>query len=694
MDMHTRYSFPLTVVLLAGLSQTAVASDEAEIYRLITPESTVSNGVGFVFNNNAAYFGEYNGMNQRGFYGLMDWDIVKRDNDTGTWYKLLVRDLALDDREMRAEVKRQGDWGVSLDYSEIPRYNPFTIITGLTGIGTNTNVINGTIPRSVEFETERKRFTLDVNKILPAGYSFDLTYKHEDKNGERPWGQGTFTTWNFLADPIDQTTQQIDAVLNYTGEKLQVSGGFYGTWFENANNVLNIPNSAIFTQMALPPSNSSYQAHVTAAYNFTPHTRGTFTGAYTYQIQDDDFIVPSNAHTSNLMGQLDTTVLQAGLTSQITPKLSILANSHYEKRNDETPIYEFFTPATLATTTNSTTDGTNEPRSLKTIDNKLQAFYQLPMGFRFTGGVDYLITERNEFYYRAVSYRPKTNELTEQAELRRALSDTVTGALTFTHADRWGSPWYTNVLFHPTTASPLGSNDIAPLNEANRVANTAKITTNWQATDNLSFQAFGSGGWVDYSGRDVQQFQPLGLQSGWTQNYSLDSTYVFSEKWQANAFYSRNDVRVSQITCQSAAVNGGICPATAANPIWQAQLRTVSDTAGFGMKGKITGKVGVGADVEYSSIRDNYPTEALVPPISTAPVGTVPGVNTQILSVKLNSTYAFEKNMGVRFLYNYSRFKTSDWTWNAWVYNDGTVVIENPNQVVNFFGVSYYFTFQ
>ena len=125
MDTPTRYSFPITIALLAGISPIALA-DEAEIQRLITPESTVSAGIGFVGNNNQ-YWGEYTGINQRGVYGLIDADVDMRDNETGTWYRLMLHDLALDDRELSWEQKKQGDWGYKLDYSEIPRYAPVTV---------------------------------------------------------------------------------------------------------------------------------------------------------------------------------------------------------------------------------------------------------------------------------------------------------------------------------------------------------------------------------------------------------------------------------------------------------------------------------------------------------------------------------------------------------------------------------------
>lgn len=694
--MDTHYNFPLTVALLAGFWQTARASDEAEIYRLVTPESTISSfGVGYVGNNNQ-YFGEYNGMNQRGAFGLLDAYLVKRDNEMGTWYKFTTRNLGLDDRDIRFEHERQGDWGYSVDYSQIPRFNPFTINTGLGGIGTTTQTINGVPMQNVQLETERKRFTLDLNKFLPAGYDFQVRFRNEDKTGSRMYGQGTdevdlvpvppiFGTMNFLAEPINQTTRQVDAILNYTGERLQLSGGYYGTWFENKNTALNITGGIDeLSPMALPPDNQSHQAHLTGGYNFTPTTRGTFKAAYTHQIQNQAFINPALPGTSNLGGRVDTTLVQAGLTSRPMPKLSVMANFRYENRDDKTPIFQYFTDPPAGLSPTGTTDGTNQPNSLKSITGKLEASYVLPMGFRFTGGANYVVEKRNEFPIRAVSFRDETDTMNYRAELRRAISETVTGALSYVHSDRWGSPLLTNVLLDGT----LGRNNIAPLNLANRTANTVKVTTNWTPTENLSFQIFGSGGWVDYSSRNNQD---LGLRSGLTQNYGADATYVFTEKWQGNAWYSRNDIRVNQVTCADAS-DDGVCPATALDPVWKTWLRTVSDSVGVGVKGKVTGKLEVGTNLEYSNIRDHYPMAGIDP--AGAPTGDVPEISTQIMNLKVFSRYALRNNMGVRFNYIYSRFKTNDWTWTNFVYSDGTQVIQNPNQTVNFFGLAFYYRWQ
>ena len=46
-----------------------------------------------------------------------------------------------------------------------------------------------------------------------------------------------------------------------------------------------------------------------------------------------------------------------------------------------------------------------------------------------------------------------------------------------------------------------------------------------------------------------------------------------------------------------------------------------------------------------------------------------------------------QKNLSVRLDVVHDRFKTSDWTWTNWVYNDGTTAT-NPNTSSTFLGIS------
>jgi predicted porin len=60
----------------------------------------------------------------------------------------------------------------------------------------------------------------------------------------------------------------------------------------------------------------------------------------------------------------------------------------------------------------------------------------------------------------------------------------------------------------------------------------------------------------------------------------------------------------------------------------------------------------------------------------------------------LFAKYAVQKNSDVRIDYIIDRFSTNDWTWTTWTYSDGTRMLQDPAQKVNFLGISYQYRWQ
>ena len=681
--------FPLTAAaLLAAFGSAGAAEGDDDIAQLTQPESTVSLGAGNV-NNDGARFGQYTGMNENGIYGLLDADIVKRDEATGTWFKLTGRNLGLDNRELKLEHDRQGDWGYYLDFSQMPRYEPYTVNTAVTGIGSANLAIPAvsTAGTPVQLKTQREAVGLGFNKWMSGGFDVQVRFRNEEKDGARLFARGTTGgagNFEFAPEPVHSTTRQIEATLGYTGEQLQLSGGYYGTAYDNKNPALNItggvaalanpaPPNGPFTPIGLPPDNQSHQLNLSGGYNFTPSTRGNFKVAYTKASQNDTFILPAAAGVgrTDLGGMVNTTLLQMGVSARPMPKLSLLANLKYENRDDKTPIARYFTGATATSTFN----GDNEPRSIKSTSGKLEASYQLPMSLRLTGGIDYDEKKRNASPVRIVSQRDQTDETSYRVELRRSMSETVTGALAYVQSDRGGSDFSTTVRNDGT----LGSNLIAPIHLADRKRDKVRMTVNWTPTEPLSLQLMLDQAQDKYSARDVLG---LGPQTGEAQNYSLDASYSFSEMWQATAWASQNDTRIDQSSRTSLT---SLPPAQ----IWAVALRNRGDALGLGVEGKASSQLEIGADLSHSDITDEYRQQA----ITGAAITSLPDVSTRLTSLKLFGKYAIQKNAGVRLDYIYDRFKTDDWTWTTWTYTDGTQLTQNPTQTVHFIGLSGYYRF-
>ena len=649
-----------------------------EIKKQTRPDSTVDAGLGVVTDDNTR-FGQYNGLTRERFYLLLDGRYVHRDDATGTWFGVTGRNLGLENRELRLEHGKQGDWGYFIDFSQTPRYSPYTALTGLTGHDSTTQVINGQAPTTVELKTERKALAAGVEKWITSNWDVRFSVREEHKTGRRLFGRsGT----DFLIDPIDYRTQLYEASVGYTGKQAQFTGGYYGTNFRNYKNRIDGIGGfgTAYSPTALAPSNESHQFYLGGGYNFSPTTRATYKLAYQHQTQSDEFIDVSTTGRANLGGVVDTTFGQLGLSARPMPGLSLVADLKRENRDDKTPIVDYFN----FTTTNTAT-GVNEPRTVHSTLGKLEGTYQLPAQFRVTAGFDYDERKRNTSDVHVVSYRETTEERTLRAELRRSLSETLNGSIGFAHSRRTGSEWQTTLV----TSGALGSNLVQPFYLADRDRDKLKITAGWTPLEALDLQARIEASKDEYGGRT------LGLQDGSAKLVSLDAAYRFGENWQVTAWVSRDDSKANLKSCMSAAsANSGdisACPNSAASPIWTANLRNVGTALGIGVKGKASAQLEIGADFNVSNDRAEFrngPTPVVTPALTPPPDVTY---NRQV--TKLTARYALRKNSGVRVQYVHDRFSTNDWTWDNWTYSDGTRILPNSQQVVDFLGASYYLDF-
>lgn len=686
-------SLMAAAVAMAFVPKRTIAADEIDA--LTKPESSVTVGVGNI-NHDNRYFGQYSGMHKDGIYGLLDVNIEKRNEDTGTWLLINGRNLGLDHLDFRAEHARQGDWGYFLDYSQTPRRDPLEIKTGVTGIGSSTLRLPTPYPNTNGVEetlkTMRKTTNLGFSKTLSGGFDFQVNFRNEEKDGSRLFARGTTGGtggFEFAPEPINSTTRIFEGTLGYTADKFQFTGGYVGSFYNNHNPALNFTNSpaagvgsgfGTFNPMALPPDNQSHQLFVNGGYNLSPTSRASFKFAQSRVTQENDFVIAPAAGIarSDLGGQIDITQAQASFTAKPLPKLSVLANVRYEDRDDETPVVKYFTaPAATATT-----DGNNEPRSIRTLAGKLEASYLLPMGFRATGGVDYDEKTRNTSAVRAVSFRRKTEENSYRLELRRSLSEELNGSIAYIRSDRDGSNWQTTVLNNGTT----GSNLVAPLHLADRTRDKIKLKFDWAPIDPLSFQFVFENSDDDYGSKG----RSFGLQDGRATLYSLDATWTINDKWKTSAWVMSTDTRATQRTCESATA-AGVCPNTLADPIWEADLRSLGNAVGFNLQGKATSRIDLGADFQYSHDKMKHGQSSITAG-STVP-SDLPNTYYKLATSRLYGTYALEKNSSLRLDLVHLRQKTDDWTWQNFTYSDGTRVVRKPSESTVFIGASYTYRF-
>jgi len=731
-------------VVLAALAIVGAAyADDEDIAKLTKPESAIAVGAAAVSGDpkERAIWGQYNGMREQDGYFLLDLDFIKRDAATGKWTNIMGRNLGLDTRELGFATGTQGDWKVGLDYSELVHREIRTINTGMAYAGSTTpQVVRLAAPGTgseLNNEMKRQKIGVDLDKWINPALQVQFNFKNEDKDGSRMWGrgydcasyvctQGTQTLTNqrwavlMLPEPVNSNTKQIEAKLNYLGKQLALTGGYYGSFFTNSNgtltptvpNVLNSPlglpatlspaaaggmslQNVLQTPMALPPDNQAHQIYLTGNYAFTPTTRSNFKLAYTHATQNEDFggagLSGAPAGVSNLGGKVDTTLAQFGVTASPMPRLSLLGNVRWEDRRDKTPI-EVYNIENTATWTNSHDSRTK-------LNAKMEASYLLQGNTRATLGIDYDSIDRELPSATTVDIaglsglREKETEWGYRAELRRSVSETVTGAISYGQSRREGSDWYNLCTSAACTAQGLVYGNLYPDAQiwqrtaifpymfADRTRQKVKATAEWAATERLGVQFI-----VENSSDHYGSPTTKGLRDGRMLLYSVDASYALSDAWKLTAYASRGDqvMRVDHSTG------------------YMEDLSDVNDAIGIGLVGKPSGRYEFGGNLSYINDKNSYGTMAdfAATAANQAQVAAfdLPSVVYRETRLNLYGKYALDKHSDIRLDFVYADYYFSEWAWGAsgvpFTYQDNTTVGIDPKQHVAYIGARYIYRMQ
>ena len=702
--MSAHFPFPLsalTTAILAALTSGLVHADmptpEELRHDLATPDSRIEAGIGII-SGDSQRFGQFRGIDGDGVYGLLDLDLIKRDDPSGTWFKLKGSNLGLDNRALRLDHERQGDWAYFLEAGQLTRREPWQVNTGLTGIGSSQQTINGSPKRDVDLKIEHDTLALGVRKFMLGGIDVRLSLKQDEKHGERIYGRGTPGTMEFLSEPLDSITRQWDIVAGYADRKLQLSGGYSGSSFENRNPLLEVSGGSAaldksaaaggIQQLALPPSNSAHQFHLAGGYNFTDRTRSSFKVSHTRAYQDDNFS-PANPVSSSLDARMVSTLAFADLTLRPADRLDVTANLRYEDRDDQTPVQKFLTtanPSAPPALFTAGVTGYNIPRSLQQWKGLLEAGYRLADDYRLVASIEQEQVSRNiPVEFRRIGYRESTDETQLRLAIRHNLAETINGSLAYIHSVRGGSD-YVNDTYNASAATP--TNQINPLLWADRQRNKLRLTTDWMPAENWSVQFLGDLSEDQYGGR------ALGSRQGRALFVSADASYAINNKWKLSGWVSQEQITAEQTTHtdynSAENKNKGV--------LWEARIGNVTTTYGIALNGKPQENLQISADLSTSTDTAKHNMERLgiagissTPGYGTSDPESLPAYFYRQFSFKLSVDYAIQRHSGIRSILVYDHRRTNDWTWAGFTYTDGTTVSQADTQNTSYLGLSYYY---
>jgi len=386
----------------ANAAQTTAASQT-------TPQKKIQFGVGGL-NGSSFKFGEYNGLGNSGPFGIGNFDIrggaAYDSNDTYRW-RLQGSNLGLHDRNLSIEFGKQGLYQVRFVYDEIlanrsnmfqtpylgagtdnltlpsnwikPRvtqvnatslnlrsldptagagsfYNSSGVLTAPTAaqLATLASIIAADVPDFANVNLATTRIRGEAQIVISPNEKLDIpaSYSRENKSGKKALGVVTSqVNENSVIMPykVNWDTSQITAGINYKPNKLFLSVGYYGSYFNNKNTSMTWQDIADPTKtatLAEEPSNQFNQVTAVAAYKISRTAKLVVAGSYGRNTQDQAYLNPAAAQNGQLAFGLPRTslgglVVNSMLQAKFTAKKGhwdFVAAYKFEDRDNQTPV--------------------------------------------------------------------------------------------------------------------------------------------------------------------------------------------------------------------------------------------------------------------------------------------------------------------------------------------------------------------
>ncbi|MHB1272598.1 MAG: MtrB/PioB family decaheme-associated outer membrane protein [Rhodanobacter sp.] len=689
-----------------ALEETSAPRSNPEKRRaLIETHSSIE--VGAAYTSKDSYrFGRYTGLNKQGTTPILNLDVFHRgpyDGNDASYFSIKSVNLGLDSRQTTIEFGTQGKYGIRFDHDEIPLFRSDSTRTIFDGAGSthltlpanwvgsgSTAGMTQLLPdlKSIPLKTQRRRTGLGIHGVLSPRWDYTASYKYETKTGNQSIGAVFGNTGGnprtvIIPQPVDYTTQQVDAALHYTTGKFQLDAAYYLSLFSDKNNALvwANPYSAINGwapgtgfpsgqgQLSLPPDNQFHQVSLNAGYNVSDRTRLSASVSRGSMTQNDTFLpytdiaslaasITQPLPRDSLNARIDTTVVNLHLSSRPWRGFAWNAAYRYDDRNNKTPRNEYVYIGGDSQLQNaSLTSGFrrfNEPYSYRNEQFSVDASYRVLRHTDLRAGVQHSTIDRT------YSERERANEDTYHFDINTEFTDRIEGQLRYTYAQRDGStyvgsdPLYSGFSADYAATVAGGFENLPGLRKyflANRDRQQLNASLSFTPTDAWTLSAA-----ADHS-RDKYNQSEFGLVGATTDSYTLDTVFAPSAQWSTFAYYTHQKMDSDQ---NGRAFSGGgakLAQAADPNRNWFVNHHDIVDSYGIGFKRILqSGRFEFGGDYLYSKTRSDL-NFAVGSALTTAPL---PRDVTRLQSLKIHGTYTVRKNLQLRLNYWYEHYHSND----------------------------------
>lgn len=611
-------------------------------------------GLGYV-TEDSLRFGDYRGLDEKGFYAALDGDAHYRDLQ-GYYFDLYATNLGYDSRQFNMRGGNQGFYELRLGWQEIPKYRGYDTQTPFMGVGSGfltlpanwvtanttggmTELNNSLV--AVPLELKRKILDIGASFSFLSNWAYRIDYQQQKKKGTRPFGAGMyFSNASILPAPVDFTTDLIDMALSWSGKRAQVELGFFSSKFDNGissltwQNPFNAQPVHSSFRAALEPGNKYQQFYLAGSYAITPRIKASGQMAFGEAKQNEPFlpytINPDYSNLplprSSLDGKLDTNTynLSGKLFARLGKKLSFTARGKWDERKNKTPV-DYYTP--VVTDLVDTAMRYNQPYGYKREQYSADLRYRAHQVIRLSGGVQQNNIDRT---LQAVE---RTKETTWWGEVK--INPTYTTQL---RVKMEGGSRDISDYLQPDDGGPVDHPLFRKFNMADRDNDRILIDL-----DLMPGADFGIN--LNYYYAKAQYTESeIGLQESKESSYTLNLTYLINSKVNLYAFYTHNKIDADLLN-----TTGG------SRPPWSAVTEDRFNTLGLGLSAPVNEKSNIGFDYVWSDSKGDISVQTTAEEAPFAPL------KTDLSNAKLYFDYTINEHWGYKLYAEYEKYSSRDW---------------------------------
>ncbi|WP_394388134.1 MtrB/PioB family decaheme-associated outer membrane protein [Shewanella woodyi] len=655
----------VTLALLAnaGIASTAMAAggyglqnantdkvkfDKWECKRCVVEtgvNGTVGVGVGYNDSDDIRSANAFAAENE--FAGKVDADLTYVGK---SGYRATVEadNLGMENGRLDINAGKVGQYNLNLNYRQIATYKTDSAMSPYLGIGGDdltlpdnwqtagssqdmSELYNSLNP--LELSLKRKRAGLGFAYQGEELWSTYVNYQREDKTGLKQASGSFFNQSMMLAEPVDYTTDTIEAGVKLKGDNWFTAINYNGSVFKNAYSQLGFDNAfnptfgaATHGYMSLDPDNEAHTVSLMGQMNLS-QTIMSARVHYGQMTQDQAFVTSGYGYqvpTESLDGKVDMTGVNLKLVSRISRSVRVNASYDYSDRDNKTNIEEW-TQISINDVNGQV--AYNTPYDITTQRAKLGVDYRINRGMKLEAGYDYRTDERS------YQDRETTDENTLWTKFRLSSFENWDMWIKGSYGQRDGSQYQASEWTSSESNDLLRKYNLA---DRKRTMIEARVTHN--PTDSLTLDLG-----TRYAIDDYDETQ-IGLTESTDLSYDASITYMLSDDMTLTAFYNRQNIKSEQAGSSSFSA-----------PTWTGVVEDQVDVigAGWSYNNLMEKKLRLGVDYTYSNSDSNTQ-------VTQGITGDYGDYYAKVHNVNIYGQYQATEKMALRVDYKIEKYEDND----------------------------------